>query len=241
MRIVLVRHGESEANVGNWDCSVAGDAKVGLTEKGQQQARETGPKLAGALAYKNPAGSRITYSLTRNDTTHSVSRKNPNGSTLVYCSPYTRTRQTLAGIYAGAGLSIDEARVYEDARLRETEHGYSNIEEQQALRDVHGSFYYRYSGGESPADCFDRTSSFLESMMRQVARKRAQDVMIVTHGLTIRCFVMRFLHLSVEQFESMSNPHNCDIITIAQRDLIDKPVFTSGRWCVEGIRLKPIS
>lgn len=37
---------------------------------------------------------------------------------------------------------------------------------QSELLKIHGWFYYRFRGGESPADCYDRASSFLESMMR---------------------------------------------------------------------------
>ncbi len=214
MRIALVRHGQSKANIGDWDYNVSGDHKVPLTDQGRQQAQQVGRTLCDLLAHGEQPS-------------------------LVYCSPYERTRQTLYEMYAGNGLSITNARIFEDARLREIERGYGNSEEQQELRPIHGYFYYRYAGGESPADCFDRTCTFLESMMRQVERKNAKDVVIVTHGLTIRCFVMRFLHLSVEQFESLDNPDNCDIITLAPKHTLDAPVFTSGRWGVEGIRLRP--
>ena len=107
-------------------------------------------------------------------------------------------------------------RVYEDPRLREVEHGYTDVRAQEALRRTHGWFYYRFEGGESPADCYDRTAGFLESMMRQKDRKKASQVLIVTHGLTVRCFAMRFLHLRVEDFDRMLNPANCDIITMAR-------------------------
>lgn len=50
-----------------------------------------------------------------------------------------------------------------------------------------------------------------------------------THGLAIRCFVMRFFHLTVEQFESMMNPKNCDVITIGARHAVSEPVFMNGR------------
>jgi hypothetical protein len=56
--------------------------------------------------------------------------------------------------------------------------------------------------------------------------------------LTIRCFVMRFLHLTVEQIELMASPANADIITLAPKDEIESPVFTSGRWGVSGLRLR---
>ena len=74
--------------------------------------------------------------------------------------------------------------------------------------------------------------------MRQIERKQADRVLIVTHGLTIRCFVMRFLHLSVEQFDSLANPANCDVITLADRSELTDPLFVSGRWGVTGLRIR---
>ena len=164
LTIKLVRHGQSRANVGEVDAKDVGDHTICLTEHGEAQARAAGEALG----------------------------KNYLDGALVYASPYQRTRQTLACIVAGAGLKQGSVRSYEDPRLREVEHGYAEWDAQQTRRRTHGWFYYRFEGGESPADCFDRTSSFLESLMRQVERKAANRVLIVTHGLTIRCFVMRF-------------------------------------------------
>ena len=75
--------------------------------------------------------------------------------------------------------------------------------------------------------------------MRQVERKHSERVLIVTHGLTIRCFVMRFLHLTVEDFEKIQNPDNCDIVTLADRSTLEAPPFTWGQWGVAGLRLDP--
>ena len=213
MRITLVRHGQSEGNTGIHDYAAVGDHKVVLTDHGQYQAEVAGNLLREVLEGAS------------------------QGKTLLYCSPYTRTRQTLEGLFRGAYID-DRPRIFEDARLRETEHGYTSAEDQKPLRAIHGWFYYRYAGGESPADCSDRISSFLESMMRQVQRKDPSNVLIVTHGLAIRCFVMRFMHLTVEQFESLDNPDNCDIITIGPRESLDNPMFVSGRWGVEGVKLR---
>lgn len=211
LTIKLVRHGQSRANVGEVDAKDVGDHTISLTEQGEAQARAAGEKLG---------------------------REYLQGS-LVYASPYQRTRQTLAGIVRGAGLEAGAVRAYEDPRLREVEHGYAEWDAQQTRRRTHGWFYYRFEGGESPADCFDRTSSFLESLMRQVERKAAQRALIVTHGLTIRCFVMRFLHLSVEQFDELANPNNCDIITLAEKSTLKDPMFTVGRWGVTGLAKRP--
>jgi broad specificity phosphatase PhoE len=100
-------------------------------------------------------------------------------------------------------------------------------------------FFYRFRGGESPADCYDRTSSFLESMMRQVERKNADRVLIVTHGITIRCFVMRFMRLRVEDFDLMANPANCAVVTIAEHAELTSSTWMSGQWGVEGLERRP--
>lgn len=210
LTIKLVRHGESRANTGELVAHAVGDHAISLSDRGHEQARRIGGELGAGFVRR----------------------------ALIYVSPYRRTRETLQGILAGSGLPAEECaqlRIYDDPRLREVEHGYEPIEPQEELRKTHGWFYYRFRGGESPADCYDRTSSFLESMMRQVERKSADSVLIVTHGLTIRCFAMRFLHLRVEDFDDLANPANCAVITIAERDGLDAPLFTSGRWGVAGL------
>jgi broad specificity phosphatase PhoE len=209
LEIKLVRHAESEANVGLVNAIDVGDHAIALSAKGREQARATGERIGGTFLE----------------------------GALLYRSPYRRTRETLDGILAGAGVTGHD-RIYEDPRLREVEHGYTSVEAQEELRKTHGWFYYRFQGGESPADCFDRTSSFLESLMRQIERKSAERVLIVTHGLTLRCFVMRYLHLSVEDFDRLANPRNCDVVTIGDKATLESPLFTSGRWGVSGLRLR---
>ena len=210
LTIKLVRHGESEANIGKVNSRDIGDHMIPLSERGHEQARDAGKRLGRDFV----------------------------SGALVYRSPYLRTRETLEGVLEGASVSRDDVRIYEDPRLREVEHGYDEVAAQEELRNRHGWFYYRFRGGESPADCYDRTSSFLESMMRQIERKKIDRVLIVTHGLTIRCFVMRFLHLSVEDFDSLANPANCAVITLADRTTLARPQFSSGTWGCEGITLR---
>ena len=209
MIIKLIRHGESISNTGEVKQHEVGDAGIALSAKGKQQAFEAGQAI-GADFIK---------------------------SALIYSSPYRRTRESIGEILRRVELA-ETVNVLEDPRLRDGERGYLDEASQHEFRKIHGWFYYRHSGGESPADCYDRTSAFLESFMRQSERKNADGALIVSHGMTIRCFVMRFLHLTVEQFEMMSNPSNCDIITIAPIAHLDAPVFISGRWGVEGIGLR---
>lgn len=211
MIIKLVRHGQSMANTGEVQVADVGDHTVALTALGHQQAADAGRRIGGAFME----------------------------GALAYCSPFRRARQTMAGVLAGAGVDAAAVRVFEDPRLREVDHGYVDPEPQKALRRTHGWFYYRYNGGESPADCYDRTSAFLESLMRQAKRKGAERVLVVTHSLTIRCFVMRFLHLKVEDFDRMAGLDNGAVVTLAPREELESPVFTSGRWGVVDLPLRP--
>ena len=61
-------------------------------------------------------------------------------------------------------------------------------------------------------------SSFLSSLHRQLLRTPAASVLILSHGLTLRCLLMRFLHLSVDQFDALENPAHCERIDISRGD-----------------------
>lgn len=208
MNIILIRHGQSQANTGKVNThEMMGDAYVPLTEEGIEQSKELGLSLG----------------------------KNCLQNSLVYCSPYLRTRMTLRAMLEGAAVNEHELAIYEDPRLREEERGYSEPGEQMDNRSKHGWFYYRHHGGESSADVYDRVSGFLESLIRQVNRSKQENIVVVTHGAVIRAFVMRFMHLTVEQFESLSNPSNATIIKIGLKDTLASPVISNGKWGVEGI------
>jgi broad specificity phosphatase PhoE len=208
--IKLVRHGESESNTGKVNPAKIGDHNVKLTKLGKKQAFARGEDIGAEFIRE----------------------------ALLYRSPYRRTRQTMNHLLKGAGFDPESLIIFEDPRLREIDTGYHDYEQQQKRRSKLGWFYYRYTEGESPADCFDRMCTFLETLSRQSKRKGITKVLIVSHGLAIRCFIMRFMHLSVEQFESMHNPQNCDVITIAHKHLLKNPQFVLGKWGVEGLRLR---
>ena len=210
MIIKLVRHGQSMANTGEVQAAAVGDHAVALTALGHKQALKAGRRIGHAFL----------------------------DGALAYSSPFRRARETMSGLLAGAGIALNTVRVFEDPRLREVDHGYVDVAAQRGLRRTHGWFYYRYNGGESPADCYDRTSSFLESLMRQANRKRVERILVVTHSLTIRCFVMRFLHLKVEEFDRMAGLPNGAVVTVALREELQSPVFTSGRWGVVDLPLR---
>jgi hypothetical protein len=44
-----------------------------------------------------------------------------------------------------------------------------------------------------------------------------QNLVIVTHGLTMRLFCMRWFHWSVEYFESLENPENGGHVVLSRQ------------------------
>ena len=110
----------------------------------------------------------------------------------------------------------------EDPRIREQDWGHlRGIEEIQGLveeRDAFSPFYYRLPDGESGADVYDRISTFLETLHRDFEKPQFPDnALIVTHGMTLRIFLMRWFHWSVEYFERLRNLKNCGIV-VMERD-----------------------
>ena len=182
VRIILLRHGESE---GNFDDSIyerVPDHALALTTRGRRQAEDAGERL------------RETFGSER------VS---------AYVSPYRRTRDTFSSL----GLDPTLVRAREEPRLREQDWGnwqdQEDVRQQKKYRDAYGHFFYRFAQGESGADVYDRVDAFLESLWRSFqAPDHPPNVLLVTHGLTMRLFCMRWLHWTVDEFESLSNPGN---------------------------------
>ncbi|GAB4835872.1 hypothetical protein Ancab_000789 [Ancistrocladus abbreviatus] len=198
-RIILVRHGESQGNKDTKAYTTIPDHQIPLTDQGLEQAQQAG---------------RAIHSLISN-----------NGSDLswrvyFYVSPYHRSLSTLREI----GRSFSRKRIIgvrEECRIREQDFGNFQVEERMKVvketREKFGRFFYRFPEGESAADVYDRVSSFLESLWRDIDMNRLQhnpcqdlNLIIITHGLTSRVFLMKWFKWTVEQFECLNNPQNCE-------------------------------
>ena len=191
-RIILVRHGESEGNADRYNYETIPDYALNLTSNGEAQAVNAGKEIAEIIG---------------------------NESVFTYMSPYYRTRQTHAGIQTVIGDNIKTA--IEDPRIRELDWGHlrhpDDNENIIRERNEYGIFYYRIKDGQSGADVYDRVSTFLETMYRDFTKDDYPDnTLIVTHGMTLRIFLMRWLHWSVEEFENLRNPDNCEVVVLEQ-------------------------
>jgi broad specificity phosphatase PhoE len=193
--IYLIRHGESLANVDREVHYITPDWKVPLTEKGLIEAKEAGARLYEEL--------------------HEQIEKEIRPLLRIYRSPYIRARQTCDQILS----YFPWCDVREDPRLREQDWGnYMSPEINKKIdeeRDKHGTFFYRMLNGESGADVYDRITTFLDTLYRDFENPRyPRFALIVSHGLTIRLFLMRWLHWTVDKFETLANPDNCQFIKL---------------------------
>lgn len=198
-RIFIIRHGQAEGNINKDIYKTKPDYATVLTPKGIDQAKIAGNKLRTIL----------------------------KGETLaVYWSPYFRTRMTTHWILS----QLDKHQycklfMREDVTLREQEWTGSfrtwggNAEQLQKMedtRDKYGHALFRLSDddstGESCADVNDRLSDFSHTLHRDFQKRNfPKNALIVTHGMTMRVFIWRWFHLSLEEFEILANPKNCEL------------------------------
>jgi len=139
-----------------------------------------------------------------------------------FVSPYVRTRETLNGIAIGYKGSPDKIVWKEDIRLREHEKGFGTCvvtDEEYAAKRVEaakfGSFFYRWPGGESHADVWDRVYSFRESLRRVIRVNGIKDnIVVVTHGIWIVNFLMHSLNLGADDYLKIKPLPNCAICVL---------------------------
>jgi broad specificity phosphatase PhoE len=140
---------------------------------------------------------------------------------IVFVSPYQRTKETLRHLME-EWPELAGARVIEDERIREQDHGLALIyndwriyqvmhPEQGKLHDLLGDYDYRYLNGENIPDVRQRNLSWIATLIREFAGKR---VMAMTHHLTILATRANFERLSPEQFKHLDEnekPLNCGV------------------------------
>uniref|UniRef100_A0A7S4I622 Phosphoglycerate mutase (2,3-diphosphoglycerate-dependent) n=1 Tax=Odontella aurita TaxID=265563 RepID=A0A7S4I622_9STRA len=200
--ILLLRHGRSLGNEDETLFARLPDWRIPLSAEGRRQARTAGARIQRA------AGS---------------------DPLVFYVSPYLRTKQTFDEVRKA--VTSDVLLVREEPRLREQDFGnFQNPKlmlEAKRERANFGRFFYRFPDGESGADVFDRVAAFCSTFnrdMNQIGRSDSTAVFI-THGITARMFVMRYLHWTVEDFEALHNPPNCGLLHLRRFDEPGGPAY----------------
>ncbi|KAG5469139.1 hypothetical protein LSCM4_02537 [Leishmania orientalis] len=142
-----------------------------------------------------------------------------------------------------SGTSNNIIGVREDVRLRDGDIGrYTSADELMhhlVERERYGRFFYRFPFGESGADVCDRVTSFLDAFQRErVEFPMDTNVVIITHGLTMRMFIKRWFYLTVDTFHKMKSPPPGSLCTLTR--LHHRSCFRLDECCVESMNL-PLS
>lgn len=221
-KVIFIRHGESEANINREITQIVPDHDLHLTQRGREQALEAGTQL------KEVVGS---------------------GAVKFVVSPYVRARETLNGIVHSMGLhnlkfkagsnnriesrgKAEEHTVLSDVRIREQEYGNFDRDDMQELHEekcTFGAFYYRFPDGESPADCYDRASIFLENLYRSWEDSAFENIVVVSHGLMILVMLMRILRFPVDMFDELASLDNCEFVVL-ERAMNEAEMQVSYTW-----------
>jgi broad specificity phosphatase PhoE len=211
VRIILLRHAESLGNVDELAYTRIPDHALPLTVRGEEQAREAGPRVRELLG---------------------------DGPVAVYVSPYVRTQRTLELLALGdiVERTVAEPRLREQdwGNLQDP----VEQEIQKLKRHEFGHFFYRLAHGESGADVDDRVAAFVTELRDRVRAQptHPDTILLVTHGLTMRLLCRRVFSWSIDLFESLSNPNQVDarILTLnGDSWTLDRP-FPQWRQSPDG-------
>lgn len=228
-RIYLVRHGYSEGNEDRNVHRKIADHSIKLTPEGIHQATEAGIFLDQYMAQKD-----YEDIITWGKSWTGYVRKHR-----IWTSPYTRTRMTTDALVQGLnpariidvrehvflveqqfglfdGLDNDECATLfpeeNDHYLKQKNHG--------------GRFWAQQPLGESRFMVAQRVHSAFGTFHRDCDKHGIENIIVVSHGTTLRCFAMMWLHLPYEWIEKESNPKNCSIRLI--EDNTDKGYIFEG-------------
>jgi len=184
--IHIVRHAQSIGNVDWTNYSRMPDEDIPLSALGNNQAYALG------LSYDMQFGGK---------------------NTALYSSHYYRALQTAAAIQTTLGKSVTFRRIDEDLRelkwsdrkgVIETDGGQNN--DRQTMK----SFTASLPGGESAEQVYNRMSGVIDRLNTDFALPDYPEyAIIVSHGITIRCFLMKFLNWPVSVYERLKSPENC--------------------------------
>lgn len=203
MRIYLVRHGETTANLDKKVYLETADHAVPLSPLGHEQAKAAGLRLANTMS--RPL--------------------NSFGKVRVWSSPYKRTRQTAEEIMTQLSTQNVQFDYREHINLCEQQYGlFDGIPDDELhlhypkehahyekCEKHEGKFWARMPLGESRFDVAVRVHQAFGTWHRDAERHGIRDLIVVTHGVTLRAIVMQWLHLTPEWFEAEENPANCAI------------------------------
>ncbi|MCM3766748.1 histidine phosphatase family protein [Neobacillus niacini] len=189
MNLYVIRHGESQHNVDRTVMAHTHDSQHSLTELGFKQAAITAEFMKPLL----------------------------NEKTVLYSSPYLRTKQTAAAIRA---LLPEQVPFFENPLIREWELGnlydFNNrTPEAKKEYKAAGQFYFRFQNGESLADVYLRATMFMNTVVdRLKQQERYENIVVVTHAAFMHMLLAFLMNMPVEDLLDFKPIENAAVLKI---------------------------
>lgn len=222
MRVIWMRHAESEGNVDQTLYADGGDFNMALTDTGWNQAFAAGRFLDNY--YSKHTGGQWPRT---------------------YVSPYLRGQQTLSGIFNGVKNIAISTTIIENALLAERHHGSLSILHRDAdlpegdprraqAREVLDLYYEvldkdpyntRAPMGESLKDMKIAYKVFQGTLYRALD-KGYDNLLSISHSDFLKLMMVSRFQMPVSKMSKIKTPGNCDMFEIAGRP---------GQWTLRQI------
>jgi broad specificity phosphatase PhoE len=182
--VLLLRHGESEANADNTLFRLKPDNQINLTTQGRAQARDAGRRI------------EKFFQRFETETNRMIQRVH------IHVSPFERTLQTSAE--ARRFFEHRVVRTQPESRIREQEFGNMSNKDSAEHREEQkkvGRFWYRFPTGESGCDVLDRVKSWWSDSFLTVNERVGYDPIdaVVVSGDLLVLLGVGCVDSSVEQ------------------------------------------
>ncbi|RWW47265.1 hypothetical protein BHE74_00046757 [Ensete ventricosum] len=226
-RIILVRHGESQGNLDMAAYTTTPDYRIPLTVLGVEQARDAGERICQVVSEGGrAAGWKVYFYVSPYERTRSTLREMGRAfppKRIIGVREECRIREQDFG-----NFQVEERM----KAIKETRERFGRFffrfPEGESAADV----FDRVTSRETPTThpfpppfCRSLNShavgwnaGFMESLWRDIDMRRLEqedntnvNLVIVSHGLTSRVFLMKWFKWTVDEFERLNNPGNCEI------------------------------
>lgn len=239
MRIFVIRHGESQANIDSNIYKNIADHDIALSSRGKEQAEEAGyilKKFIDQNPPKPPASNMMAQQIMGSllnfagQQGHDFAKMQQSMfKARLWNSPYRRTRETAEIIGKIIEPHIKDTK--EDVLLCEQQFGMfdgMSVEEQANIfpqeskclerqKKSNGKFWARFPMGESPFDTAVRIRMFFGTLKRD-EENGITDHIVICHGTVLKLFTMMWMHHKYEWFDAEECPGNCAIRLIDNND-----------------------
>lgn len=191
LNLILIRHGESEANVRHEVYYETPDHYINLTKKGLEQAQELGNKLS--KEYNN------------------------FDNNIIITSPWFRAKQTANVIRE----NIKPRAFYEDPLIHEIALNHSLKEMVETRKqfifpekEEYSFYWYKSDTAESYHDVYKRARIFYQDiLLNRLKFQDADNIFIVTHGVFITMLKAVIENKTIEEILADRWLGNCETYT----------------------------